>query len=93
MENRHIAIALTEKNYYYFAKGDSRRKKMHRHIVVNGKVLCGNSNAKYILDDDQSYAMKSEWDYPYCLKCSQKVGDDELICRWINEDPLILCRW
>lgn len=63
---------------------------MHRYIVVDGKVLWGHSNVNYILDDDQSYAMKDEWDYPYSLKCSNKV--DENIVTWIN-DPLILSWW
>ena len=88
MEN-HIQIAISEKNSCHFVRGDSRKKNMHRHIVVDGKVLCGHSNVKYILDDNQSYAMKDEWDYPYCLKCSHKAGADEHICRWINDDPLM----
>ena len=91
MENKQIRIAITENNYNHFVKGDHRKNKMHRHIVVDGKVLCGHSNVNYIFDDDQSYAMKFEWDYPYCARCAFKTNDH--IVRWINEDPLILNFW
>jgi hypothetical protein len=43
MENKHIRIAITENNYIHFVKGHHRKNKMHRHIVVDGKVLCGHS--------------------------------------------------
>lgn len=89
--DKQIRIGITEKNYHHFVTGYHLKNKMHRHIVVNGKVLCGHKNVNYILDDEQSYNMKYEWDYPYCAKCSYKT--DNTIVKWINEDPYTILKF